>query len=191
MRKLVTGSLALGLSLSLGGCSTLEEALLSPGPMASVQEPSAGPTPTATAGTTTAGTTTAGTTSDGSTESATRTTTPTVRPVDQTTPEAAMESWLAALVAGQGEDVCSLMASDGRAVESIKGAAAACGEALTPLLSSLQELNGMFEDVEIAGATVVEDLATFEAATTKPALAAQVIHRFKAVKIKEKWFVTE
>ena len=102
-----------------------------------------------------------------------------------------MESWLTALVAGEGEDVCSLMAIDGRAVSSIKGAAADCGESLTPLLSSLTELGDMFGDVEIVGATVVDDLATFEAATTKPALAAQVIHRFKTVKIKDEWFVTD
>lgn len=163
----MTGALALGVTLSLGACSTLEEAFSNPGPVMSVP----------------AGAST--------TRTPTATPTPTRPVIDQSTPEAAMESWLAALVAGEGVTVCALMAADGQPVNSLKGAAPECGEALTPVLASLQELKGMFDDLSIAGATVVEDNATFEAATTKPALAAQVIHRFKAVQIKGKWFVTE
>jgi hypothetical protein len=170
MRTFRSCAFALGVTLSLGACSTLEEALTSPGPAASARARTAATSTKATP---------------------TSTPTPTGSVIDQSTPEAAMESWLAALVAGDGETVCALMAADGQAVKSIKGAAPACGETLTPLLASLQDLEGMFDGLSIAGATVVEDLATFEAATTKPALAAQVIHRFKAVKIKDKWFVTE
>lgn len=172
MRKHVVTSVALGLTLTLGGCATLEEALMSPGPLVTARPPATGPSSTGTA---------TGSPTDTATEPL----------VDQSTPEAAMESWLRALVAGDGEAVCALMATDGRAVAGIKGAAETCGESLTPLLSSLSELGGMFEDIEIVGATVVDDLATFEAATTRPALAAQVIHRFKAVKIKRKWYVTD
>ena len=168
--------LSVALSVVLAGCSTLEEALMSPGPMVTAQGSTGGPT---------------GTPTGGLSATPTGTSPTTTAVVDQSTPEAAMESWLTALVAGEGEDVCSLMAIDGRAVSSIKGAAADCGESLTPLLSSLTELGDMFGDVEIVGATVVDDLATFEAATTKPALAAQVIHRFKTVKIKDEWFVTD
>ncbi|MDV3220035.1 hypothetical protein [Intrasporangium sp.] len=167
----MSGAVALGLTVSLGACSTLEEALSSPGPAMSAPAGAASTRPT--------------------TPTPTVTPTPTEPAIDQSTPEAAMESWLSALVAGEGETVCALMAADGRPVGDLKGAAPACGEALTPLLSSLTELKDMFDGVSIAGATVVDDLATFEAATTKPALAAQVIHRFKAVQIKDKWFVTE
>ena len=171
MRKLLGGAFALTLTLALGACSTLEDAFMSPAPTA---VPRADTTPVDVA--TTTPTATAKTTS---------------RVVDQATPEAVMESWLSALVAGDGMKVCALMAADGQPVNSIKGAAPECGEELTPLLSSLQELKGMFDGLSIDGATVIDDLATFEAATVKPAVAAQVIHRFKAVKIKDKWFVTE
>ena len=169
MRKLLSGALALTLTLALGACGTLEDAFMSPAPTA---VPRADTTAVDAA-------------------TATPTATTASRAVDQATPEAAMESWLAALVAGDGVAVCALMAADGQPVDSIEGAAPDCGEALTPLLSSLQELRGMFDGLSIDGATVIDDLATFEAATVKPDVAAQVIHRFKAVKIKDKWFVTE
>ncbi|HKX68661.1 MAG TPA: hypothetical protein VJN29_15700 [Intrasporangium sp.] len=171
MRKLLSGALALTLTLALGACSTLEDAFMSPVPTA---VPRAETTPVA--GTATTSSDSAATTS---------------RVVDQATPESAMESWLSALVAGEGVKVCALMAADGQPVNSIKGAAPQCGEKLSPLLNSLQELKGMFDGLSIDGATVIDDLATFEAATVRPAVAAQVIHRFKAVKIKDKWFVTE
>ena len=169
MRKLLSGAFALTLTLALGACSTLEEAFMSPAPTAVPRAETAlaeTTTPTATATTTS-------------------------RVADQATPEAAMESWLSALVAGEGVRVCALMAADGQPVNSIKGAAPECAEELTPLLSSLQEIKGVFDGLSIDGATVIDDLATFEAATVKPAVAAQVIHRFKAVKIKGKGFVTE
>jgi hypothetical protein len=171
MRKLLSGALALTLTLALGACSTLEEAFMSPAPTA---------VPRAVA-----------TSASEATTAPSATVTPTEPVVDQATPEAVMESWLSALVSGDGVRVCALMAADGQPVNSIKGAAPECGKELSPLLSSLQELNGMFDAVSIDGATVIDDLATFEAATVKPAVAAQVIHRFKAVKIKDKWFVTE
>ncbi|HEY9495736.1 MAG TPA: hypothetical protein VIR15_12840 [Intrasporangium sp.] len=171
MRKLLSGALALTLTLALGACSTLEDAFMSPAPTAVPRADT--------------------TAADSATATPTTKATTTSPAVDQATPEAAMESWLTALVAGDGVAVCALMAADGQPVNSIKGAAPDCGEALTPLLSSLQELKGMFDGLSIDGATVIDDLATFEAATVKPDVAAQVIHRFKAVKIKDKWFVTE
>jgi len=164
MTKLLGAALALTLPLTLGGCSTLSDELFGPG--------------TATPPKTNAATTTA-------------TSTPTPRPADQSTPEGAMAGWLAALVDGDGESACKLMATDGSAVAGIKGAAADCAEDLTPRLGALVELKGQFEGLSIQGATVLDDLATFEAATTKPALATQVIHRYKAVRIQDKWYVTE
>jgi hypothetical protein len=173
MKQLRAGVLVLAVTLSLGACSTLKEGLMDPG----VTTQRAG------TGTRAAGSTTATT--------AAPTATPTPTAPDQSTPEDAMESWLRAMVAGDGEAVCALMAADGQPVASLEGATASCAEAVDPLLSSLEELDEMFKGLSISGATVVDDLATFEAATTRPALAAQVIHRFEAVRIKNKWYVTE
>lgn len=165
MTKLLGAATALTLTLALGGCSTLSDELFGPGTV--------GPSP-ATPGT----------------SSTSPTSTRTVAP-DQSTPEGAMAAWLGALVGGDGEGACELMAADGSAVAGIKGAAADCAEELTPRLGSLADLRGQFQGLSIQGATVLDDLATFEAATTKPALAATVIHRFKAVRIENKWYVTE
>lgn len=172
MRKILSGALALTLTLALSACSTLEDAFMSAPPTAVPR--AADPTSTGAA-----------------TASPSATATTSSPAADQATPEAAMKSWLGALVAGDGVAVCALMAADGQAVNSIEGAAPDCAQAVTPLLSSLQEVEGMFDGLSVDGATVIDDLATFEAATVKPEVAAQVIHRFKAVKIKDKWFVTE
>jgi hypothetical protein len=83
------------------------------------------------------------------------------------------------------------MAADGQPVAGLEGATTTCAETVDPLLSSLQELDGMFQGLSITGATAVDDLATFEAANVRPAVAAQVIHRFKAVRIKDKWYVSQ
>ena len=102
-----------------------------------------------------------------------------------------MTSWLGAMVAGDGNAVCSLMATQGKAITSIPGAAAACGTSITPMLDQIKELSAAFQGLQINGATVTGNTATFESVTTEPALAADVISSFKAVKIAGKWYVTQ
>ncbi|NUR14925.1 MAG: hypothetical protein HOQ13_01235 [Dermatophilaceae bacterium] len=112
-------------------------------------------------------------------------------PIDQSTPEAAMTSWLGSMVAGDGAAVCSLMAANGKAITSIPGAAAACGTSITPMLDQIKELGAAFQGLQINGATVTGNNATFESVTTEPALAADVVASFKAVKIAGKWYITQ
>lgn len=182
MNKLFTGALALALCVSLAGCSKS-------------LDPGAGPT--ATDGASSSVTTPTNSMSTGapddadSSASGTATASATRGPIDQTTPEAAMTSWLGAMVAGDGTAVCSLMAAKGRAIPSIPGAAAACGKSITPMLDQIKELGAAFQGLQITGATVTGDNATFESVTTEPALAAEVIAGFKAVRIAGKWYVTQ
>ena len=115
----------------------------------------------------------------------------TAGPIDQTTPEAAMTSWLGAMVAGDGNSVCALMATKGKTISSIPGAAATCGKTITPMLDQIKELGAAFQGLKITGATVNGDTASFESVTTEPALAADVVASFKAVRIGGKWYVTQ
>ena len=171
MTKLTTALVALALSVSLAACSK------------------DGNTPSST--TTTSSSSTAGT--SGSTGTATDGVTPTPTPVtvDQTTPEAAMTSWLSAMVAGEGNTVCSLMATGGKAISSSPSAAAACGKTITPMLDQIKELGSAFTGLTIDGATVTGDKATFESVTTEPPMAADVVSSFEAVRIGGKWYITQ
>lgn len=196
MQKLTTVTAAALLAIGLSACSKADDAA-TPAPASSA------PSSTSSAPTTSAATPTESTPSDsastpaaggsspatssgptGSTSSA-----PAVA-VDQGTPEAAMTSWLNSMVAGDGTAVCNLMASGGKAISEIEGAGESCGKTITPLLQQVKGLGSVLSNLDIKGATVKGDDATFEAATTEPAAAAQVIASFKAVKIGGKWYVT-
>jgi hypothetical protein len=177
MNKLLTGALALALSVSLAACSK------------SVDQ---GSTPSGAAGSTSSATTPTDTMSSATTDdTGSSTGGATAGPVDQTTPEAVMTSWLSAMVAGDGNTVCGLMATNGKAISSIPNAAAACGKTITPMLDQIKELGAAFKGLKISGATVNGNQATFESVTTEPALAADVVASFKAVKIGGKWYVTQ
>jgi hypothetical protein len=102
-----------------------------------------------------------------------------------------MTSWLGAMVAGDGNSVCALMATKGKAISSIPGAAATCGKTITPMLDQVKDLGAAFKGLKITGATVNGDTASFESVTTEPALAADVVSSFKAVRIGGKWYVTQ
>ncbi|MGO4603343.1 hypothetical protein [Terrabacter sp. 2YAF2] len=178
MKKLLTGALALALSVSLAACSKAVDQAAPPS------------TPAAS---TSSATTPSGTSSDTPTGTGTGTSTAgaTAGPVDQSTPEAAMTSWLGAMVAGDGNSVCALMATKGKAISSIPGAAATCGRTITPMLDQIKDLGAAFKGLKITGATVNGDTASFESVTTEPALAADVVSSFKAVRIGGKWYVTQ
>ncbi len=178
MKKLLTGALALALSVSLAACSKAVDQAAPPS------------TPAAS---TSSATTPSGTSSDTPTGTGTGTSTAgaTAGPVDQSTPEAAMTSWLGAMVAGDGNSVCALMATKGKAISSIPGAAATCGKTITPMLDQVKDLGAAFKGLKITGATVNGDTASFESVTTEPALAADVVSSFKAVRIGGKWYVTQ
>lgn len=111
--------------------------------------------------------------------------------VDQSTPEAAMTSWLMAMFAGDTTAVCSLMASQGKAIADVPQAVETCSSMIGTMLDQLEPLAGAFTGLTIEGATVTGDTATFENATTQPAMAAQIIQSFKAVRIDGDWYVTE
>lgn len=111
--------------------------------------------------------------------------------VDQSTPEAAMTSWLRAMFAGDTTAVCSLMASQGKAIADVPQAVETCSSMIGTMLDQLEPLAGAFTGLTIEGATVTDDTATFENATTQPAMAAQIIRSFKAVRIDGDWYVTE
>ena len=173
MKKLLTGALALALSVSLAACSkSVDQAAPPSAPAGST---SSGTTPTDTMSTGT-GTSTAGATA---------------ATVDQSTPEAAMASWLGAMVTGDGSSVCALMATKGKTISSIPGAAATCGKTITPMLDQIKDLGAAFQGLKITGATVNGDTASFESVTTEPALAADVVASFKAVRIGGRWYVTQ
>jgi len=185
MKKLLTGALALALSISLAACSKSDAG-------------NGGPSATAPVGTSTSSQTStdAGTPTDtlpptATDGSGTATSSVTASAPDQSTPEAAMTSWLGAMVSGDGNTVCRLMSTGGKAIPSIPGAAAACGKKITPMLDQLKELGAAFKGLQITGATVKGDTATFDSVTTEPALAADVVRSFKAVRIGGKWYVTQ
>lgn len=184
MNKLKTGALALGLAASLAACSSGAE------PAAT---PSAAPNSASSTTTTTTTTTTS---------AATQTQTPTPTgdgtppppaadgTIDQGTPEAVMTAWLNALVDGKTADICTLTAVDGKLVTDVKGGKEQCTKGLGALAGSLKSAGSLFDGLTITGATIKGDKATFEKATTKPELAAQVISSLAAVKIGSKWYVT-
>ena len=190
MKKLLTGALALALSVSLAACSKSVDPPATP--TSSAGSSSSATTPSDTMSSSTTDDTGATDTGTGTgTDTGTGTTSATSGPVDQATPEAAMTSWLGAMVAGDGNTVCALMATGGKAISSIPGAAAACGKTITPMLDQIKELGAAFQGLKISGATVNGNNATFESVTTEPALAADVVSSFKAVKIGGKWYVTQ
>ncbi len=197
MKKLTSGTLALLVAGSLTACAKTPELPTLP----------SGSLPTATASTTPGDTMSSGPTSDDTPGSGSATTgsgsattgsgsaTPsgTATPVtlDQTTPEAAMTTWLGAIVAGDGQAVCTIMAFGGKPMSSIPGAADGCASSITPMLDQIKQLGAVFQGLKISGATVKGDTATFESVTTTPALAADVVSNFKAVKIDGKWYVSQ
>jgi hypothetical protein len=188
MNKLLTGALAVALAASLAACSKAVDAGASPGGSGSPSSVASTTSTTSGAGTPSDTMSSGSLPDDGSTSGSGPVTPP---PVDQTTPEAAMSSWLGAMVAGDGNTVCALMATQGKTITSIPGAASACGTKITPMLAQIKELGAAFQGLKISGATVTGDTASFESVTTEPALAADVVASFKAVKIGGKWYVTQ
>jgi hypothetical protein len=194
MKKLTTAALALVLAGSLTACAKTAD--VAPTPTSSAPAPLTSTTPgDPTSSGTTPAVTPSGSVTGSVTGSATggTATTGTAAPVavDQSTPEAAMTSWLGAMVAGQGQTVCTLMATNNQAISSIPGAAEACGSKITPMLDQIKQLGAVFNGLKISGATVKGNSATFESVTTTPALAADVVSNFKAVKIDGKWYVSQ
>lgn len=190
-KQLTTGAIALSMALALSACGSNE----TPAPAANGGTSSTTPTSTTPAPSSTTPGTTPGTTPESSTPTASQTssgtgTAPAVA-IDQSTPEGAMTSWLGAMVGGKSADVCNLMASNGKPIASLDGASDACAKAIGPTLQQLSSLGQYFEGLSIKGATVEGENATFDAATTTPAMAASVIKNFKAVKIDSKWYITQ
>ncbi|MEO5744846.1 MAG: hypothetical protein ABIQ53_09705, partial [Terracoccus sp.] len=94
------------------------------------------------------------------------------------------------MVTGDSTAVCSLMASGGKPISEIDGAGATCSKMIAPTVSELKKVGGAFAGLRITGASVKGNAATFEKASTQPALAARVISGLKAVKVGSKWYVT-
>ncbi len=180
MNKLATGASTLVLCAALAACGGASDPT---SPSASV--PSSSPSSTSGTG----GTTSPGPSSTASTSGGSSTTAPPVT-IDQSTPEGAMTAWLGSMVTGDSTAVCALMASGGKPITEIKGAGATCSEMIAPTVSELKKVGGAFAGLRITGASVKGNAATFETASTQPALAAKVISGLKAVKVGSKWYVT-
>jgi hypothetical protein len=174
VKKLLTVAAAT-LLLAVTGCSKAP----APTPATSSQPLSSSSSPTSSL-------TSSAPTPDGS---ATGTGTPVA--VDQSSPEAAMTSWLMAMFAGDTAAVCSLMASQGKAIAEVPQAVETCSSMIGTMLEQLAPLADAFRGLTIDGATITGDTATFESATTQPAMAAQIIRSFKAVRIDGDWYITE
>ena len=103
-----------------------------------------------------------------------------------------MTSWLGAMVAGDGKTVCDLMATGRQGDLEHPGrgrrpAARRSRRCSTRSSSSARPSRGS----RSRGATVKGNTATFESVTTTPALAADVVSSFKAVKIDGKWYISQ
>lgn len=188
MIKLRWGAAVVALAFTVAGCS-------SGAPASTSAEASVTPTPTATAPATAAPTVAAG---DPTTDRPAPTTSAsataggsTAIPVVQSTPEAAMTSWLRALVGGDSSNVCGLMAANGTAIADLPSAKEQCAQAVTPMLEQLKSVGDPFKGLTVTGATVRGDTATFESAKTTPAMAAPIIKNLKAVRLGGKWYVTQ
>ncbi len=205
MKRFPAGALALVVTLGLGACTSSPEQPAPSAPTTSMTSSSSStsgssstdapgeaglPTeagslpPTGASGESATGGETGST---GSTSAAV----PAVPAVDQSTPEAAMTSWLRSMVAGDAAQVCAVMAAGGKPITSIPGAADACGSTIASRLEQLSALSAAFDGLTITGATVSGDTATFQSVTTEPALAADVVSNFKAVKVDGTWYVTQ
>jgi hypothetical protein len=197
MKKLTSATLALLVAGSLTACAKTAELPTLPSESLPTATASTTPGDTMSSGPTSDDATGSGSATTGSgsatTGSGSATTSGTAAPatLDQTTPEAAMTSWLGAMVAGDGQAVCTIMAFGGKPMSSIPGAADGCASSITPMLDQIKQLGGVFQGLTISGATVKGDTATFESVTTTPALAADVVSNFKAVKIGGKWYVSQ
>lgn len=189
MKKVLSVAAAVSLTLAMTACSKDTEP---------PSTPTALSTPTAQPATTMlepppdtlAGTPPETSATPGQSPTGTASTSP-ARNVDQSSPEAAMTSWLDGMLTGDSASVCALMAADGQAIEEIPKAVESCGKTIDPMLKQLKSLKGMFKDLEIEGATVNGAQANFENATATPAMAAEIIKQFKAVKVKGKWYITQ
>jgi hypothetical protein len=184
VKKLLTVA-AVALAMAVTGCSKTENPPASA--TSAVSSPAATSASTSSASmATTTGAITSGATTTGKTGA-----TPSKVVVDQSTPEAAMTSWLTAMLAGDKQAVCALMASRGKAIATVPQAMEACSSMIGGMLDQLQPFAPAFEGLTIKGATVSGDTASFESATTQPATAARIIRSFKAVRIDGDWYVTQ
>ncbi|MEO7752570.1 MAG: hypothetical protein ABIS35_04095 [Terracoccus sp.] len=182
MKRFPAGALALAVLLGLGACGSSADTPDTAGTSA----PSAtGATSAANAPTDAATGVDSGAATPGPSASTTLTA------VDQTTPEAAMTSWLRAMVAGNAAGVCTVMAAEGKPIPSIPKASDACASSIASPLEELSALGAAFDGLTITGATVSGSTATFQSVTTEPAMAADVVSHFRAVKLDGKWYVTK
>ena len=183
MNKLVTGTSTLMLCAALAACGGASDPT-SPSTSPAVSLPSSSPLSTSGTG----GATSSSPSSTASSSGGSSTTPPVI--IDQSTPEGAMTAWLGSMVSGDSTAVCGLMASGGKPLTEIEGAGATCSKLIAPTVAELKKVGGAFAGLRITGASVKGNAATFENASTQPALAAKVISGVKAVKIGSKWYVT-
>jgi hypothetical protein len=197
MNKLLSVVAALSLTLTVAACGTPSQPAGSPATsvVGSDQAASSGALAEPLAPTSDGAPSTPGSaaTGDPSSSAAPKQAVPTapVVAIDQSTPEAAMTSWLSAMLEGDGATVCGLMASGETAIAQLPTAQDQCAEMIAPMLKQLTAVKEVFGGLKITGATVSGDSASFASATTKPALAAEIIASLKAVRLDGKWYVTE
>lgn len=110
---------------------------------------------------------------------------------DQSSPEAVAESALRAVGAGDARGACTLMAANGRVMSEDQRAMDSCVQFAEGLIGQLPESQRTrFENPSVTGATIDGTTASFENAQIEPALAGQVLTRFRATEINGDWYLT-
>lgn len=187
LARVASAAVTLGLCCVLTACSGAADPA---GPSAAPSTASAASSATITTQPPTTTSTTSTSTTSTEPGASTTTTSPSAPVIDQSSPEGAMTAWLGSMVSGDSKAVCALMASNGKPISEIKGAQQSCAATVAPTVKELSKVRSAFAGLRISGATTKGDAATFESATTTPALAAKVVSGLKAVKIGAKWFIT-
>lgn len=107
---------------------------------------------------------------------------------DQSTPEAAVHSALAEVANGDAAAACEYVAFQNQPVSENPDAMQACEQQMQGMVQSFGPAAGT---VRVSGATVDGDQASFVEATVEPAEAQQIVGALQAVRIDEKWYITQ
>lgn len=107
---------------------------------------------------------------------------------DQSTPEAAAESALKAIGAGNIKGACQFVSDGTQPVAGNPQNEAACEQVLNGIVAGVpEEQMGALENVSVEGATVNGQQATFENATVNPPMPQ--LQQLKAVQIDNDWYL--
>lgn len=109
----------------------------------------------------------------------------------QSTPELAAEALVAAFANNNPRGACAVVAADGKPVENHEEMLSQCQEVIRPILDQLGDTLSSLQGTTVEGATIDGDMATFENATVTPEQAKALIEGRTAVKIGDKWYISQ